>query len=182
MEGSYPSLYSASNMDTFECIATKLDIREFSNKPVPNDIKRKVLEAARLTASGINSQHWRFILVQEPSNLRKLADNSTTGKWIANANFAVIILTNPKFPFHMIDAGRVIQDMQLTAWNYGVASGIYTGMNREQMEKDFGAPPELQFTAVVGFGYPTRKIIGRKNRRPIEEIAFSEKYGERLAL
>ena len=48
-------------MDTFECIETKLDIREFGPEGVPHEIKLKVLEAARLTGTGLNTQHWRFI-------------------------------------------------------------------------------------------------------------------------
>jgi nitroreductase len=52
-------------MDAFECIATKLDIREFDSKDIPPDIKSKIMEAARLTGSGLNTQHWRFIVVEE---------------------------------------------------------------------------------------------------------------------
>ena len=37
-------------------------------------------------------------------------------------------------------------------------------------------------TAVVGFGYPRRKVYGRKRRLPLEKIAFSESYGRRLRL
>ncbi len=38
-------------MDAYTCIATKLDVKDFSSKNVPADVKLKVLEAARLTAS-----------------------------------------------------------------------------------------------------------------------------------
>jgi nitroreductase len=106
-----------ANMDAFECIATKLDVREFSSQNISAEIKSKILEAARLTGSGLNTQHWRFIVVEEKKNLKKLAEDSTTGGWVSGANFAVIVLTNPRHKFHMIDAGRVIQDMQLAAWN-----------------------------------------------------------------
>ena len=58
-------------MDAFECIETKLDIREFSPKDVPREIKLKVLEAARLTGTGLNTQHWRFILIENKENLDK---------------------------------------------------------------------------------------------------------------
>ena len=51
-------------MDAFEAIRSKLDIREFSTKDVPQEIKSNVLEAARLTRTGLNTQHWRFILVE----------------------------------------------------------------------------------------------------------------------
>jgi nitroreductase len=169
-------------MDTLDCIATKLDVREFAKKSVPRKIKEAVLESARLTASGINAQHWRFVLVQDPDNVKTLARDSTTGRWVENADFAVVVLTNPKLPFHLIDAGRAVQDMQLAAWNSGVASGVYTGIDRPKMTEDFGLPADLSVSMIVGFGYPAKKIIGKKSRKPIMEIAFSERYGTRLAL
>ena len=169
-------------MDTYESIATKLDVREFSSRRVPAEIKRKVLEAARLTQSGSNLQHWRFILVEGKENLKRLADDSTTGRWVAGADFAVIVLTNPKYSFHLLDAGRVIQDMQLAAWNYGIASGVFTGINRRALARDFGVPGELNPSAFVGFGYAVKKIIGKKNRKPLGELAFQDKYGKKLAI
>jgi nitroreductase len=169
-------------MDAFDCIATKLDLSEYSQREVPHDVKKKILEAARLTGSGINSQHWRFVLVQESQNLKRLATDSTSGKWVGSANFAVLVLTDPKYNFHLLDAGRVLQDMQLAAWNYGVASRIYTGFDREAMAKDFGLPGGKHLAVVVGFGYPIRKVIGKKNRLPLSQLAFSERYDRPLSL
>ena len=168
-------------MDTYESIATKLDVREFSSRPVPADIKRKVLEAARLTQSGGNLQHWRFILVEGKENLKRLAGDSISGKWVAGADFAVTVLTDPKYPFHLLDAGRATQDMQLAAWNYGVASGVFTGIDRRALARDFGIPEGLNPSVIVGFGYPVRRIIGKKNRKPLSELAFQDKYGKKLA-
>lgn len=165
-------------MDATEAVKTKLDVREFSSNSVPNSVKAAVLEAARLTQSGTNSQHWRFIFVQDPKNLRKLADDSSWGKWVAGANFAVIVCTDPSKGYHMIDAGRAVQDMQLTAWDHGVASGVFTGLKGANTKRHFGIPEELNPTIVVGFGYPVRKLFGRKNRKPLSEVAFLEKYGE----
>ncbi len=169
-------------MDAYETIATKLDVRDFdSKKAVPKEIKQKVLDAARLTGSGMNSQHWRFILVQDPKNLKQLADDSTTGQWVGGANFAVIVLTDPKLAFHGIDAGRAVQDMQITAWSSGVASRLYTGFNEQKMRKDYAIPANLEVTIAVGFGYPAKKITGkRKNRKPLDEIGYFEKYGSKL--
>ncbi len=167
-------------MDTFDCIVTKLDVREFSRKSVPSEVQMKVLEAARLTGSGINKQHWRFILVQTPDSLKTLAEDSTSGSWVRNANFAVIVLTEERYGFHLIDAGRAAQDMMLTAWNNGVVSCIYTGINAEGLRKDFLIPKELKPSVVVGFGYPARKLKGKKDRKPISEIAFLEKFGGKI--
>jgi nitroreductase len=164
-------------MDVTEAVRTKLDVREFASTKVPSEIKLAVLEAARLTQSGINSQHWRFILVQEPENLRKMADDSPSGKWVARANFAVIVCTDPTKGYHTIDAGRAVQDMQLTAWGQGVASGVFTGIKQAEFRRDFGVPENLNATIVAGFGYPRKKILGRKNRKPLSEVAFLERFG-----
>src|SRR5580658_922019 len=102
-------------MDAYDAIITKLDVREFASKHVPGEIKKKILEAARLTGSSMNSQHWRFVLIQERPSLKKLAGDSSSGAWVENADFAILILTNPKQSGYLIDAGRVLQDMELAA-------------------------------------------------------------------
>ncbi|HZA08218.1 MAG TPA: nitroreductase family protein [Nitrososphaeraceae archaeon] len=165
-------------MDAFECIRTKLEVREFSTRDVPSEIRLKVLEAARLTGTGLNTQHWRFILVDNKQNLKKLAEDSTSGNWVAGANFAIIVLTNPKYNFHLIDAGRVLQNMQLAAWNNDVGSGLFTGVREEKFRSDFGIPNELSPTVIVGFGYPAIELTGkRKNRLPLNKLVYYEKYG-----
>ncbi len=169
-------------MDAFQCVTSKLDVRDFESKSVPAEVKTRILEAARATGSGSNSQHWRFIVVQDRANLNKLAGDSTSGKWIERADFAIIVLTKPEFGFHLIDAGRVVQDMQVAAWNFGVASCVFTGMNRSALHRDFGVPGDLTASIVVGFGYPSRKILGRKARKSIEELVFAERYGAPISL
>jgi nitroreductase len=167
-------------LDAYECIITKLDVREFAQKHVPGETKRKILEAARLTGSSMNTQHWRFLLIQDRSNLAKLAADSTSGRWVADADFAIVILTNPKVSGHTIDAGRVLQDMELAAWNFGVVSRLYTGFRPDELRRDFGVPSELEISAALGFGYPKGKIMGKKNRKRIEELVFAERYGNHL--
>ena len=170
-------------LDTFECIKTKLDIGEYDpERNVGPQVMIEVLEAARLTGSGINSQHWRFVLIHNKQNLKNLANDSTTGQWVGNCSFAMIVLTDPSRKFHQIDAGRVAQDMQLAAWNRGVGSRLFTGIDAKSFARDFKIPENLSVTLVLGFGYPKRKIVGKKDRKPISEIAFDEAYGTPLDL
>jgi nitroreductase len=170
-------------LDTFDAISTKLETRQFDKKEVSRDVKRKILEAARLTGSSNNTQHWRFILLEDPKSIAQLAEDSTTGSWVKGANFAVIILANPQVNGHMIDVGRALQDMQITAWNFGVGSGIFTGFNQEKLRQDFSIPGNLVIAAALGFGYQAQKKSGKKKKRnPLDQIAYSEKYGQPLAV
>src|SRR6266446_1258398 len=145
-------------MDTHQAILTKLDVRQFNPKKAPAEVKMKVLEAARATQTGNNKQHLRFILVQNKESIKKLAEDSTSGPWVAGADFAVVVLTDPKIGFHLID----------------------TGIKEEALRKDFGFPADIKPTMVVGFGYPVKKIVGKKNRMPISELAFVEKFGNKF--
>jgi nitroreductase len=167
-------------METYKTILTKLDIRQYDSKKVPAEVKLKVLEAARASGTGRNMQEWRFILVQEKEMIKKLAEDSTSGGWVAGANFAVVVLSDPTLGFHGIDAGRAVQNMKLAAWDQGVISGIYTGISDEKMRKDFAIPSTLKAVVVVGFGYPVKKILGKKNRMPLTELAFIDKYGNKF--
>ncbi|MDH2900365.1 MAG: nitroreductase family protein [archaeon] len=170
-------------MDAFDAIATKLETRQFDKKEVSRDVKRKVLEAARLTGSSNNTQHWRFILLEDAKSINCLAEDATTGPWVKGANFAVLILANPQVNGYMIDVGRALQDMQLTAWNLGIGSGIFTGFNQDKLRQDFAIPQNLVPAAALGFGYPAVKKSGKKKKRnPLNQIAYSEKFGQALAL
>ncbi|MEM3670546.1 MAG: nitroreductase family protein [Thermoprotei archaeon] len=164
-------------MDVLTAVKTRIESRSFADKKVPESVRRDILEAARMSQSGMNVQHWRFILVESPSGTRKLAELSTTGSWVAGADFAIIVLTDPKYPFHLLDAGRAITSMQLTAWGYGVGSGLYAGYNVESMKKEFAIPGELSIAAVLGFGYPDKEVSGKKSRLPLSQIAFRNMYG-----
>jgi nitroreductase len=168
-------------MDTFECISSKFEVREFEKKQVPFEIKMKILEAARSTGTGLNTQHWRFIVIEDKERLQKLADDSLSGKWVIDADFAIIILTNPKYSFHLIDAGRVLQNMQMAAWNYGIGSGLYTKINESILKSDFGIPNELTPSVIMGFGYPAKNFKSKtKNRLPIDKLVYQEQYGQSI--
>ncbi|MEM1942718.1 MAG: nitroreductase family protein [Candidatus Caldarchaeum sp.] len=164
-------------MDVLEAIRTKLELKEYDARAVPKEVVKEIFEAARLSPSGLNSQHWRFIYVDAPEDLKTLAEISLSGKWVSGCSFAVIVLTSPKYPWHLLDAGRVITYMQLAAWNRGVGSRIYTGYDEKAMRMKFGIPSDYHIACVVGFGYPRRKVLGRKNRQPVESLVFHGRMG-----
>lgn len=71
-------------------------------------------------------------------------------------------MTDPKYGFHLIDAGRVVQNMQLAAWNGGVYSCLFTDIKEAELRKHFGIPEDLSPIVIIGFGYSQRKLIGKK--------------------
>lgn len=166
-------------MDVREAVETRLEVREYSDEPVPEETTRAILDAGRLASSGKNLEHWRFILVDDADALDRLGDLSPTGSWIADAAFAVVVCTDPSYAFHKIDAGRAVTHMQLVAWEDGVGSCIYT-VDQPAVNDALEIPDEYALTAVVGFGYPTQDITGIKQRQPLEDIAYHGTFGTPL--
>lgn len=167
-------------MDVEEAIRTRLEVREFTDEAVDGTTKLRILNAARLAPSGINRQHWRFILVEDDDDLERLADISETGGWVAGAGFAVVVVTDPSFDWYEIDAGRAITHMQFAAWDAGIGSCIYTGFDDTAMRTFLDIPDEYAISVVVGFGHPTfdvADVAGHKDRAPLSELVFAGRFG-----
>ena len=62
-------------MNVFEAVQTVLAVREYEDKPVPEAVIQRVVEAAHLTASSMNGQPWHFIVVDDREKLKKRVRN-----------------------------------------------------------------------------------------------------------
>jgi nitroreductase len=172
-------------MDVPEAIQTRLEVREYADDPVDAATKRRILDAARLAPSGKNTQHWAFVLVDDGQAVDRLATISTTGQWVEDAAFAVVVLTDPTYGYHEIDAGRAVTHMQLEAWHHGVGSCIYTGFDEDAMRAFLEHPDHLTPALVAGFGHPTRPLdsfVGDKDRAPRDELVHHGAFGGELDL
>jgi nitroreductase len=172
-----------SENPVFEATRTLLAVREYQDKPVPKATLRRIVESAWLTASASNRQPWHFCLVTDPGALKKLAELVKTGPYVAQAPAAVVVAYEKESgSWGLSDVSRAIQSMLLTAWEEGVGSNWAGGPGRLGEIREFlGFPAEYEVAAVVPFGYPKRKLgRGRKNRKPLDEVVSSERYGQPL--
>jgi nitroreductase len=75
----------------FEAVRTVLAIREFQDKPIPDDVLRRIVEAGHLTASARNLQPWHFVIVKDREGLRELGVLVKTGPYIAGSAAAILL-------------------------------------------------------------------------------------------
>lgn len=155
-------------------------VREYQDKELPDDVVRRVAEAAHVTASGANLQQWHFIVVREREGLRKLGSMMRTAPYIASAAAAVIVAFEKESRYAISDASRAIQSMILAAWGDGVGSNWTGFAPLEAIRKEFGLPDSYDVLAVVPLGYPKRKIVGKKKRKPFNQVVSAERFGTPL--
>lgn len=86
-------------MEVMEAIQKRRSIRHFKPDPVPDDLVRKLLDAARLAPSGGNCQPWKFIIVSNPETKVELAgactyatprDENIYQSWVADAPVVIV--------------------------------------------------------------------------------------------
>lgn len=165
--------------EVFEAVRTLMAVREYDGRELADDIALRIVEAGRLTASGGNRQPWHFVLVRSRDGLRKLGSLVRTGPYTANAAAAVIVAYEKESRIGVSDASRAIQSMMVAAWGDGVASN-WTGFGLDNVRAEFGFPETYEVLAVVPLGYPRRRVLGRKKRKPLNEVASAERFGQPL--
>jgi len=165
-------------MEVFEGIRTLLAVRRYQDRPVPEPVMRKVLEAGRLTGSAMNLQPWHFIVIQDRETLRRLGTLARSGPYVAEAPLAIVVAVE-RTGYAVSDASRAIHSMLLVAWSEGVGSNWVGFGGLEKVNALLGIPAALDVLAILPFGYPADKIgRGEKNRKPLKAVAHRERYGQ----
>jgi nitroreductase len=168
-------------MEVYEAVRTVLAVRAYQDKPLPPEAVRRIIDAGWLTGSSMNGQPWYFILVKERAVLRQLGAMIRTGTYTGQAALAVVVVID-KTVYAESDASRAIQSMILAAWGEGIGSNWVGFYGLEAVKPLLGIPDEKEVLAIVPFGYPVKTLgKGKKKRKPLEVVAFQERFGNPLA-
>lgn len=164
-------------MEVFEAIRTLLAVRSYRDTPVPEAVVRRIVEAGRLTGSGMNRQPWHFIVIRDRDMLRRLGALASSGPYVAQAPLAIVVATD-KSRFAVSDASRAIQSMLLAAWADGVGSNWVGFGGLDKVKALLDIPANLEVLAILPFGYPARAVgLGKKQRKALRDVAHLERYG-----
>jgi nitroreductase len=165
-------------MDTFLAIASRREVRAYDERPIPEEVVRRILDAGRLSGSGSNRQPWRFVLVSGEAQAR-VADAVFEPSNVRGAALVVAVVVGGKGPVSF-DAGRCAQNMLLAAWNEGVGGSPNGVADRAAANAVLGVPEDQSIAIVLSFGYPARprdpesrsaeEWSARARRKPLDEL------------
>jgi nitroreductase len=165
-------------VDTYLAVASKRDWRSYADRPVPEDVRRRIIDAGRLAGSAVNRQPWTFVVVESPDLKDRLAETVYAAANVRTCAFAVAIVTDGgKYP---LDVGRAMQNMFLVAWNDGVVSCPNGAPDPAAAARVLGLDEGLLPVNIPTFGYPKRPLnpeersaeewSAEANRKPLEAI------------
>jgi nitroreductase len=175
-------------MDAYLAVVSKREVREYLDRPVPDDLLTHILEAGRAAGSSKNTQPWRFVVLKERQHRHDLASAIMAPRNLDRCAVAIaVVLLNERLRF---DAGRVAQNMMVAAWALGVGSCPNSVRPDEQdrMRRDLGIPADATIATIITLGYPApgqprprakadpEKILTKLNRLPLDELVHRERF------
>jgi nitroreductase len=153
-------------MDIEEAIYTRRTIRRFTQKPIPLDILKKLVDYARVAPMARNVQGLEFIIVTESEfktklfNLIKFAGSLPEDQRTPepgrepSAYIIVLVNTSIKPSYFDYDIGAAVENILLGGLKYGIGSCWMANIRVNKIKLLFGVPDDYQVKHVISLGYP----------------------------
>src|SRR3972149_1952513 len=98
-------------MDTYKAIISLQSVRQFQDKPIPDDALHRILQAGRMSGSSKNTQPWTFVVIREAETRQALSKCGNFANHLIGAPLAIAIVFDPQFYRGEFDSGRAVQNM-----------------------------------------------------------------------
>jgi nitroreductase len=164
-------------VDAYLAIVSKREVRDYADRPLPEDVVRHILDAGYVAGSSQNRQNRRFVVLDRTR--AEAAQCVYVPANVVTAALAVAIVIGAKGPT-AFDAGRAAQNMMLAAWNDGVGSCPNGIDNAEELARLLGLEESERVAIILSFGYPTREAdparrgaeawVAAADRKPFADI------------
>ncbi|WP_135611310.1 nitroreductase [Methanococcoides sp. AM1] len=169
---------------TIETILARRSVREYTEDPVSKDDINTILECGKWAPSGLNNQPWKFIVIQDEDTIKRLAECTHYSKIVLQAKVLIAVYLDQETMYHhdkdVLAIGASIQNMLLACEDLGLGA-VWLGeilKKSEHVNAILEVTDTFELMAVLAIGHPVEKERS-STRRTLEEITFSEKYGEK---
>ncbi len=167
-----------------EAIKTRRSIRKFRETPVPENLLKEVLNAARLAPSADNAQPWKIIVVRDEQMKQKVTQACNGQKFLVQAPIVLVVCGIPEDAFqtvggymssHVIDASIALDHVTLAAHSLGLGTCWVAWFKEEKVKDILGIPEDVRVVALSPLGYPDESPE-RPSRKNLEELIAYDKY------
>ena len=171
-------------METWDAIKARRNVREFEDRPLPEEHLERVLEAGRRAPSSRNWQPWDFVVVSDREQLKELAKVWQGAGHVADSA-ATIALVLPQTDDAgerdraQYDLGQATMAMLIAAADLGIGSGHAAVADQAQAREVLGFPADRYAAYLIDLGYPADrplKPLRSPNRRPFSEVVHRGRW------
>jgi nitroreductase len=161
-------------MDALEALKTRRCVRAYTGAPVARAVLEDVVDCGRLAATAINIQPWEFVVVTDPGRLRRIAEATDYGRFIAEAAACIVVLARDT-KYYLEDGSAATQNLLLAARAHGLGACWVAGDKKPyaaEVCRMVGAPAEFRLVSLVPLGHPAEEPL--KEKRALADVLHWE--------
>lgn len=167
-----------------ELVNQRYSCRNFSERPIPQELLIQVLEAARLAPSACNRQPWRFVVVTDrPTRADILAKSR---ECFMKAPALIVACGDHSTAWHRVadnkdhtdvDISIAVEHICLAATALGLGTCWVCSFDAEATRRAIAIPDGWEPIALIPIGYPADgEHATPKQRKTPDEIIRWEKF------
>lgn len=172
-------------MDFLELAKQRYSCRSFSEKEVEQEKIDMILEVARVSPTGRNSQSQKILVLTDKEELNKL-NGCTKYGW--GAPVVMIICYDKNLSWRrsydnadggIIDASIITTHMMLEAQDLGLGTTWVGAFDPEKAKEIYNIPESYEVIAILPIGYPSENARPSDlhfERKDIKETVFYNKF------
>lgn len=161
-------------MELVEGIKTRRSVRRFTDEVISRELFEEIIDVARMAPSWKNTQTLRYILVQDETVIKKIAqecvlDFEFNAKTLLQSKNVVVLAqkngrsgyekdgsfsTSKGTGWEMFDAGVAAQTFCLAAYEKGIGTCIMGVFDDVKVAEAVGLPEGMSVVAVIPAGVP----------------------------
>lgn len=175
-------------------IENRRSIRKYNNREVEKEKILEIINSARLSPSGSNTQPWNFIIVTSETIKEKITTANHNQRWMISAPVFIVCVADircridsnatirldenspePELKQIIRDTSIAIEHMCLQAEHLGLSTCWTAWFNQNDIRPILGIPEDKYVCCVLTLGYADEQPEQRP-RKPLNELIRYEKW------
>lgn len=161
-------------MDALQAIHTRRSIRQYQDRPVPEELVRQVLAAAMSAPSARNARPWRFVVISDRELLSEVPKINPNAPMAEQAAVAVLVCGDLSLEksagYWVVDCAAAAENMLLAAHALGLGAvwtGVYPRQQRiEGLRRLLALPEGVVPHSLILLGYAAEHPPAEDRYRP----------------
>ncbi|MBU3126075.1 nitroreductase family protein [Clostridium tagluense] len=151
-------------MQFYDVVKSRESIKKFKNTPINAEKLARMINAAMMSPSWKNKTSYKFILVDEKSELEQISKaimnkDSSAAQSILEAPMTAVVVANPdnsgeveNKEYYLVDSAIAMEHFVLAATNEGYGTCWIAAINEELIKNTLSIPKNYKVVAITPIG------------------------------
>jgi nitroreductase len=170
-------------------IKSRVSIRSYQTKPIPISTIFRILESACRAPSTANMQCWRFIIVDDPAQKRRIAEacaHKVNAQACEDAPYVIALCADPVksgikngIDYWLFDCALAMENLLLAAQGEGLATCVIAWYDAKKIAEALHLPEKIKLVAITPLGMAS-EVAKPTPRKSLKEVAFQNMWATPL--